>query len=260
MDTFNTVEYAKEVREAFSSAVDSKKEIFEKAVAYFGLDALRQTKDGGLSLRAMQASAKPETKKKAANEVGLTVAQAEELAAMIAEINKDRVNVWQDFQRAYFKPEKPEPKPKTAEEIEIAAQKATRSELLKTSKALSEQVALIKAEKTVLESQGKELPAERAAELEKIETLKKGVKGKTDSLKERIDFMTQQKDLPAQIKKVTDFRKAMAKFLKVHESTVGQMSLNGILKALNSVAYGDDDNHIEYGNVYTVDHEGNKVD
>ena len=112
----------------------------------------------------------------------------------------------------------------------------------------------------MLESQGKELPAERAAELEKIETLKKGVKGKTDSLKERIDFMTQQKDLPAQIKKVTDFRKAMAKFLKAGESTVGQMSLNGILKALNSVAYGDDDNHIEYGNVYTVDHEGNKVD
>jgi len=236
METFNTVEYAKEVRKAFSSAVDSKKEIFEKAVAYFGLDALRQTKDGGLSLRAMQASAKPETKKKAANEVGLTVAMAEELAAMIAEINKDRVNVWQDFQRAYFKPEKPEPKPKTAEEIAIAEQKATRSELLKTSKALSEQVALIKAEKTVLESQGKSLPAERVAELEKIETLKKGVKGKTDSLKERIDFMTQQKDLPAQIKKVTDFRKAMAKFLKADESTVGQMSLNGILKVLNDAS------------------------
>jgi hypothetical protein len=46
--------------------------------------------------------------------------------------------------------------------------------------------------------------------------------------------MTQQKDLPAQIKKVTDFRKSMAKFLKADESTVGQMSLNGILKALNS--------------------------
>ena len=150
MATFNTVEYAQDVRKAFNSAVESKKELFGKAVEYFGLDALRQTKDGGLSLRAMQASAKPETKKNAANEVGLTVAQAEELAAMIAEINKDRVNVWQDFQRAYFKPEKPEPKPKTAEEIEIAAQKATRSELLKTSKALSEQVALIKAEKTVL--------------------------------------------------------------------------------------------------------------
>ena len=260
MNTFNSIVHAETMITADKDSVEKKSALFQQAVDYFGLDALRQTKDGGLSLRAMQASAKPETKKKAANEVGLTVAQAEELAAMIAKINEHRVNVWQDYQRAYFKPEKPEPKPKTAEEIEIAEQKATRSELLKTSKALSEQVALIKAEKTVLESQGKELPAERAAELEKIETLKKGVKGKTDSLKERIDFMTQQKGLPAQIKKVTDFRRAMAKFLKADESTVGQMSLNGILKALNSVAYGDDDNHIEYGNVYTVDHEGNKVD
>ena len=157
MAIFNTVEYAQEVRTAFDNAATSKKEIFEKAVAYFGVEALQPKT--GLSLRAMQASAKPETKKKAAYAVGLSLAMAEELAAMIAEINKDRVNVWQDFQRAYFKPEKPEPKPKTAEEIEIAEQKATRSELLKTSKALSEQVALIKAEKTVLESQGKELPA-----------------------------------------------------------------------------------------------------
>jgi hypothetical protein len=46
MDTFNTVEYAQEVRTAFDDAATSKKEIFEKAVAYFGLDALRQTKDG----------------------------------------------------------------------------------------------------------------------------------------------------------------------------------------------------------------------
>jgi hypothetical protein len=256
MATFNTTEYAIEVRTAFDNAATSKKEIFEKAVAYFGVEAL--TPKTGLSLRAMQASAKPETKKKAADAVGLSLAMAEELSAMIAEINKDRVNVWQDFQRAYFKPEKPEPKPKTAEEIAIAEQKATRSELLKTSKALSEQVALIKAEKTVLESQGKELPPERMAELEKIETLKKGVKGKTDSLKERIDFMMLQKDLPAQIKKVTDFRKSLAKFLKADESVIGAMSLNGILNKLNSAAYGD--NHIEYGNVYTVDEDGNKVD
>ena len=251
MATFNTTEYAIKVREAFDGAVTSKKELFQKAVDYFGIDALRQTKDGGLSLRAMQASAKPETKKKAADAVGLSLAMAEELSAMIAEINKDRVNVWQDFQRAYFKPEKPEAKPKTAEEIAIAEQKATRSELLKTSKALSEQVALIKAEKTVLESQGKELPPERMAELEKIETLKKGVKGKTDSLKERIDYMTQQKDLPAQIKKVTDFRKAMAKFLKVHESTVGAMTVNGILKHLNAEMPCT---------TSWVDEDGNKVD
>jgi hypothetical protein len=52
--------------------------------------------------------------------------------------------------------------------------------------------------------------------------------------------MMLQKDLPAQIKKVTDFRKSMAKFLKAGESTVGSMSLNEILKALNSAAYGDD--------------------
>ena len=48
--------------------------------------------------------------------------------------------------------------------------------------------------------------------------------------------MTQQKDLPAQIKKVEDFRKAMAKFLAADEQTVGQMSLNGILKALNDAS------------------------
>jgi hypothetical protein len=133
----------------------------------------------------MQASAKPETKKKAADAVGLSLAMAEELAAMIADINKDRVNVWQDFQRAYFKPEKPEPKPKTAEEIEIAEQKATRKQLLDASKILAEEVALIKAEKTVLESQGKELPAERMAQLEKAEETKKEVKVKSDALKEK---------------------------------------------------------------------------
>lgn len=236
METFNTVEYAKDVREAFDGAVESKKEIFKRAVDYFGLDALRQTKDGGLSLRAMQASAKPETKQKAANEVGLTVAMAEELAAMIAEINKDRVNVWQDFQRAYFKPEKPEPKPKTAEEIAIAEQKAMRSKILAEKKALAEQIALIKAERTVLESQGKELPAERAAELEKTENAKKILTDQSDALRDNIAGMVQQKDLPAQIKKVTDFRKSMAKFFKTGESTVGSMSLNEILKALNDAS------------------------
>ena len=236
METFNTVEYAKDVREAFDGAVESKKELFGKAVEYFGLDALRQTKDGGLSLRAMQASAKPETKQKAANEVGLTVAMAEELAAMIAEINKDRVNVWQDFQRAYFKPEKPEPKPKTAEEIAIAEQKAMRSKILAEKKALAEQIALIKAERTVLESQGKELPAERAAELEKTENAKKILTDQSDALRDNIAGMVQQKDLPAQIKKVTDFRKSMAKFFKTGESTVGSMSLNEILKALNDAS------------------------
>ena len=238
MATFNSTEYAIEVRTAFDDAATSKKEIFEKAVAYFGVEALRPKT--GLSLRAMQASAKPETKKKAADAVGLSLAMAEELSAMIAEINKDRVNVWQDFQRAYFKPEKPEPKPKTAEEIAIAEQKATRKQLLDASKVLAEEVALIKAEKTVLESQGKELPAERMAQLEKAEETKKEVKAKTDALKERIDFMMLQKDLPAQIKKVTDFRKSLAKFLKTNESTVGAMTLNAILKHLNSAAYGDD--------------------
>ena len=240
MATFNTTEYAIEVRTAFDSAATSKKELFQKAVDYFGLDALRQTKDGGLSLRAMQASAKPETKKKAADAVGLSLAMAEELAAMIAEINKDRVNVWQDFQRAYFKPEKPEPAPKTAEEIAIAEQKASRKQLLDANKVLAEQVALIKAEKTVLESQGKELPADRMAQLEKAEEAKKEVKAKSDALKEKIDGMMLEKNLPAQIKKVTDFRKAMAKFLKADESVIGAMSLNGILKHLNAAAYGDD--------------------
>ena len=66
------------------------------------------------------------------------------------------------------------------------------------------------------------------------------MKAKTDALKERIDFMMLQKDLPAQIKKVTDFRKSLAKFLKTNESTVGAMTLNAILKHLNSAAYGDD--------------------
>jgi len=240
MTTFDTVKYAEDVREAFDGAVTSKKELFQKAVDYFGLDALRQTKDGGLSLRAMQASAKPETKKKAADAVGLSLAMAEELAAMIAEINKDRVNVWQDFQRAYFKPEKPEPAPKTAEEIAIAEQKASRKQLLDANKVLAEQVALIKAEKTVLESQGKELPADRMAQLEKAEEAKKEVKAKSDALKEKIDGMMLEKNLPAQIKKVTDFRKAMAKFLKADESVIGAMSLNGILKHLNAAAYGDD--------------------
>jgi hypothetical protein len=251
MATFNTVEYAQEVRTAFDDATTSKKELFGKAVEYFGLDALRQTKDGGLSLRAMQASAKPETKKKAADAVGLSLAMAEELAAMIADINKDRVNVWQDFQRAYFKPEKPEPKPKTAEEIAIAEQKATRKQLLDASKILAEEVALIKAEKTVLESQGKELPAERMAQLEKAEETKKEVKVKSDALKEKIDAMMLQKDLPAQIKKVTDFRKSMAKFLKAGESTVGSMSLNEILKTLNAAMPC---------NYQWYDEDGNKVD
>ncbi len=234
METFNSIVHAETMITADKDSIEKKSALFQQAVDYFGIDAMRPKT--GLRGQAMQASAKPETKKKAANEVGLTVAQAEELAAMIAKINEHRVNVWQDYQRAYFGTPPKATKEKTPEEIEIAAQKATRSDLLKTSKALSEQVALIKAEKTVLESQGKELPAERAAELEKIETLKKGVKGKTDSLKERIDFMTQQKDLPAQIKKVEDFRKAMAKFLAADEQTVGQMSLNGILKALNDAS------------------------
>jgi len=251
MVTFDTVKYAEDVREAFNGAVASKKELFQKAVDYFGLDALRQTKDGGLSLRAMQASAKPETKKKAADAVGLSLAMAEELSAMIAEINKDRVNVWQDFQRAYFKPEKPEPKPKTAEEIAIAEQKATRKQLLDASKVLAEEVALIKAEKTVLESQGKELPAERMAQLEKAEETKKEVKAKSDALKEKIDAMLLKKNLPAQIKKVTDFRKAMAKFLKTNESTVGDMTVNGILKHLNAAMPC---------NYQWYDEDGNKVD
>ena len=240
METFNSIVHAETMITADKDSVEKKSALFQQAVDYFGLDALRQTKDGGLSLRAMQASAKPETKKKAANEVGLTVAQAEELAAMIAKINEHRVNVWQDYQRAYFKPEKPEPKPKTAEEIAIAEQKATRKQLLDASKILAEEVALIKAEKTVLESQGKELPAERMAQLEKAEETKKEVKVKSDALKEKIDAMMLQKDLPAQIKKVTDFRKSMAKFFKTGESTVGSMSLNEILKTLNSAAYGDD--------------------
>ena len=238
MATFNTTEYAEDVRKWDEKTAEGRKELFEKAAEYFGIEALRPKT--GLSLRAMQASAKPETKKKAADAVGLSLAMAEELAAMIAEINKDRVNVWQDFQRAYFKPENPEPAPKTAEEIAIAEQKASRKQLLDASKVLAEEVALIKAEKTVLESQGKELPAERMAQLEKAEETKKEVKAKTDALKERIDFMMLQKDLPAQIKKVTDFRKSLAKFLKTNESTVGAMTLNAILKHLNSAAYGDD--------------------
>ena len=251
MTTFNTTEYADDVRKAYNGAVTTKKELFKKAVEYFGVDALRQTKDGGLSLRAMQASAKPETKKKAADAVGLSLAMAEELAAMIAEINKDRVNVWQDFQRAYFKPENPEPAPKTAEEIAIAEQKASRKQLLDASKVLAEEVALIKAEKTVLESQGKELPAERMAQLEKAEETKKEVKAKSDALKEKIDAMMLEKNLPAQIKKVTDFRKAMAKFLKTNEYTVGDMTVNEILKKLNTALAC---------NYQWYDEDGNKVD
>lgn len=231
MATFNATDYAKAVRESFDDAITSKKELFKQAIEYFGIEALRPKT--GLSLRAMQASAKPETKKKAADEAGLSLEMAEELAAMIADINKDRVNVWQDFQRAYFRQEAPVAKEKTPEELAIAEQTAARKELLASGKVLAEQVALIKAEKTVLESQGKELPAERVAQLEKAEETKKDVKAKTDALKERIDFMMLQKNLPAQIKKVTDFRKSMAKFLKTDESTVGSMSLNGILKALN---------------------------
>jgi len=161
------------------------------------------------------------------------------------------VNVWQDFQRAYFKPEKPEPKPKTAEEIEIAAQKATRSKILAEKKALAEQVALIKAERTVLESQGKELPAERVAELERTENAKKILTDQSDALRDNIAGMVQQKGLPAQIKKVEDFRKAMAKFLKVHESTVGSMSLDGILKKLNAAMPC---------NIHWEDEDGNIVD
>ena len=250
METFNSVTHAETMITADKDSIEKKKALFQKCVDYFGVDALRPKT--GLRGQAMQASAKPETKQKAANEVGLTVAQAEELTAMITKINENRVNVWQDYQRAYFGTPPKVTKEKTPEEIAIAEQKATRSDLLKTSKALSEQVALIKAERTVLESQGKALPAERVAELEKIETLKKGVKGKTDSLKERIDFMTQQKDLPAQIKKVKDFRKAMAKFLGGSEDLVGQMSLNGILKKLEAAKPTGD--HQWY------DHEGNKVD
>ena len=64
--------------------------------------------------------------------------------------------------------------------------------------------------------------------------------------------MTQQKDLPAQIKKVEDFRKAMAKFLGGSEDTVGQMSLNGILKKLKNTEPARD--------YQWVDEHGNKVD
>ena len=230
MQTFNSIAHAETMITADKDSIEKKKALFQNCVDYFGIDALRQKT--GLRGQAMQASAKPETKQKAANEVGLTVAQAEELTAMIAKINENRVNVWQDYQRAYFGAPAKIIKEKTPEEIEIAAQKDTRSDLLKTSKALSEQVALIKAEKTVLESQGKALSNERLVELEKTEAAKKGVKAKTDSLKERIAYMTQQKDLPAQIQKVRDFRKAMAKFLGGSEDLVGQMSLNGILKKL----------------------------
>ncbi len=256
MNTFNTTEYATAVRKSFDDATTSKQELFQQAVDYFGIEALRPKT--GLSLRAMQASAKPETKKKAADAAGLSLEMAEELAAMIADINKDRVNVWQDFQRAYFKPADPVAKEKTPEELAIAEQKATRKELLAAGKVLAEQVALIKAEKTVLESQGKELPAERVAQLEKAEETKKDVKAKTDALKERIDSMMLQKGLPAQIKKVTDFRKAMAKFLKTDESTVGGMSLNGILKVLQNAQ--PDQPAPDATNYQWFDHEGNKVD
>lgn len=260
MHTFNSVLHAETMISADRDSIETKSGLFQQAVDYFGVDALRPKT--GLSGRAMQASAKPETKKKAANEVGLTVAQAEELAAMIAKINEHRVNVWQDYQRAYFGTPPKVTKEKTPAEIEIAAQKATRSDLLKTSKALSEQVALIKAEKTVLESQGKALTNERLVELEKAEALKKGVKGKTDDLKERIAFMTQQKDAPAQIKKTEDFRKSMAKFLGASEDLVGQMSLNGILKKLKDEhPTVKNDNHTEPARDYQwVDEHGNKVD
>ena len=100
MHTFNSVLHAETMISADRDSIETKSGLFQQAVDYFGVDALRPKT--GLSGRAMQASAKPETKKKAANEVGLTVAQAEELAAMIAKINEHRVNVWQDYQRAYF--------------------------------------------------------------------------------------------------------------------------------------------------------------
>jgi len=231
MQNFNSVEHAASMVKADEDSLESKMALFQKAVDYFGIDALRMKT--GLSGRAMQASAKLETKQKAANEVGLTLEMAEELTRMIALINANRVNVWQEYQRAYFKPVKIE-KEKTPEEIEIAAQKKTRSDLLATNKTLAEKAALIKAEKKVLESQGKALPAERVAELEKVEALKKGVKAKTDALKERIEYMTFEKDLPSIIKKTQDFKKFMAKHLKQDENTVGQMSLDGILKALGS--------------------------
>lgn len=248
MQNFNSVEHAQTMITADQASIESKTVLFQQAVDYFGVDALRMKT--GLRGQAMQASAKLETKQKAANEVGLTLEMAEELTRMIALINADRVNVYQDYQRAYFKPVKIE-KEKTPQEIEIAAQKKTRSDLLATNKALAEKVALIKAEKTVLESQGEALPAERVAELEKIETLKKGVKAKTDSLKERIDTMTFEKDLPSIIKKTQDFRKSMAKFLGTSEDLVGQMSLNGILKKLKDAEPCD---------YQWYDHEGNKVD
>ena len=253
METFNSVAHAETMITADKDSIEKKSALFQQAVDYFGIDAMRPKT--GLRGQAMQASAKPETKQKAANEVGLTVAQAEELTAMIAKINssvENRVNVWQDYQRAYFGTPAKIIKEKTPEEIAIAEQKATRSDLLKTSKALSEQVALIKAEKTVLESQGKALTNERLVELEKAEAAKKGVKAETDALRDNIAGMVQQKDLPAQIKKVEDFRKAMAKFLGGSEDLVGQMSLNGILKKLKDAKPTGD--HQWY------DHEGNKVD
>jgi len=250
METFNSITHAETMISADQDSIEKKKKLFEKCVDYFGIDALRQKT--GLRGQAMQASAKPETKKKAANEVGLTVAQAEELTAMIAKINEHRVNVWQDYQRAYFGTTPKATKEKTPEEIAIAEQKATRSKILAAKKALAEQVALIKAERTVLESQGESLPAERAAELERTENEKKILTDQSDALRDNIAGMVQQKDLPAQIKKVKDFRKAMAKFLGGSEDLVGQMSLNGILNKLEAAKPTGD--HQWY------DHEGNKVD
>ena len=250
METFNSIVHAEAMIKADTDSIENKKTLFQKCVDYFGIDALRPKT--GLRGQAMQASAKPETKKKAANEVGLTVAQAEELTAMIAKINEHRVNVWQDYQRAYFGTPPKVTKEKTPEEIEIAAQKATRSKILAEKKALAEQVALIKAERTVLESQGKELPAERAAELERTENAKKILTDQSDALRDNIAGMVQQKGLPAQIKKVEDFRKAMAKFLGGSEDLVGQMSLNGILKKLKDAKPTGD--HQWY------DEDGNKVD
>ena len=100
MQNFNSVEHAAEMITADQASIESKTVLFQQAVDYFGVDALRPKT--GLSGRAMQATAKRETKQKAATEVGLTLEMAEELTRMIALINANRVNMYQDYQRAYF--------------------------------------------------------------------------------------------------------------------------------------------------------------
>ena len=154
-----------------------RKGIMATLAATYGEQAIMPAKQGGISGNAMRTE---ESIKAEASRLGITPGAARELYfGIIKAINALRLNVWEDYQTAYFgEPEKKASAPKDEPENikALKAEKAEHEKQAQTGKAIA---ALAKAAMLTAESD-----SEYEAAKARMDTANKAAKAYTEAAKQ----------------------------------------------------------------------------